>query len=140
MLRYIRWLWWTVYYAVTPRPKKLESFVQKLERTEKPWWRFKPNVWHNAPASQWEIRFASDRDYTEQRMLEIEVSVSMETGQIVGMTVYDELLKSHKQQLAELDAIIEKHGTCSDECKRMLGYFRRDPKLLKLATTRARTD
>ena len=94
MYRFLRWVWWNAYYCWRPRPRDLRTWLARSMRCRPPWWRFRPHVWHNDAGGYWEVWFAEDRDYTERRVLVCDVSVSLETGQVVGLKVWDEVLKA----------------------------------------------
>ena len=97
MKRFAIWLFWRVWYLgrmqPRPGPKSLEKLFVRQDRTRWPWWKFKPHLRHNGDGSQWEIWFAEDRCYSERTTIEATVHRSDDTGEIVGLTIYDETLR-----------------------------------------------
>jgi hypothetical protein len=92
MSKTIIWMFWNVAYLFRPKPTTLMQYVQKGMRTRSPWWKFKPNVWHNRDGKQWHITFEDERNHTKEGSLKCRVHIGVESKRIVGLTVYDETL------------------------------------------------
>ena len=61
-----------------------------------PW--FKSYLWRNDDGRSWVVTFKSDTDYSTSLLLPVEACISRDTGEIVGFTVYDEILEHTAQQ------------------------------------------
>lgn len=96
-MKYIKWGFWTLIYLFRPIPQELGSYLQKGERTRAPWWRFKPCIYHNDDGKQWEIWLEHEQGYVEKKTIPVEVCIGMDSGRIVGITIFDETLKSNKK-------------------------------------------
>lgn len=92
-LKYFAWAWWCLFYAVTPRPKDLGDFIISHSRRRVPWWKFKPNVYHSDDGKQWRVSFKGEDSYTRTMQLQVEARIDRETEEIVGLTIWDEILK-----------------------------------------------
>ena len=110
--KYAMWAFWSLAYLFRPTPRELGACLLRGQRTRKPWFKFAPHVWHNDNGFQWNIYFSGSSDYVEHRRVPIEVHVDMDTGAIVGFTVFDELLTSD----ARLK--MDRWSTSIDELKR----------------------
>lgn len=99
MKKIFAWLAWKAFYAVQPMPAKLGPFLKRVERTQYPWRKFKPCVYHNDSLSEWHVMLSDERSYTERRTIEVECLVGMESGRVVGFDIWDELLEA-KQEAA----------------------------------------
>ena len=95
---YLRWLGWMLYYLPRRRPKELGPWLIRAERTRPPWWKFKPNVWHNDHGRQWEVYFKDDMDFCRIQTMQVDAHISQETGEIVGLTIYDETLRPQAEE------------------------------------------
>jgi hypothetical protein len=93
MLTYLKWIYWKIYYLFRPCPKELLPLLIQGERTRPPWWRFKPYMWHNDEGNQWEIYFTEERDYTQVQDIRVTAHIGLDTGKIIGLTIWDENLK-----------------------------------------------
>lgn len=91
--KYVSWLWWTCYYAVTPRSKDFGHYIRSLERRRVPWWKFQPHIYHRDGWSAWECSWKQGRHYVSKMMLQVEAHIDCETEEIIGVTVYDEICK-----------------------------------------------
>lgn len=92
--RYLKWLFWTVVYAFRRRPKGFFSILKKALRCRRPWWKFRPSVYHNDEGREWEVFLANEDTYTRRCCIpDCEVAISRETGHVIGVTLYDEILR-----------------------------------------------
>jgi hypothetical protein len=91
-VKYVRWLFWSVVYLFRHRPTTVQELMTWAIRTCKPG-KFKPHVIRNDRWKGWDVWFENEADYTERRTIEIEAKVSIASGRIVGMQVYDETLE-----------------------------------------------
>ena len=130
---YLRWIFWSCWYAFRPRSKDLGAFLLRSERTAWPRWKFQPSVYHNELGNQWHVCFSGDRDYTEYRMIGLDVQISVETGAIVGLEIFDEMLLPLSERLRAFMALMDEFGHASEQVARNLEYLARDPVLHKLA-------
>ncbi len=90
----VKWAFWNAVYLFRPSSKDLAAYLTRGGRTRWPWRKFKPAVLRNDDGKQWEIYLSDDMSYTDsQVMLKVLAHISMETGNIVGFTVWDETLK-----------------------------------------------
>lgn len=94
MLKYIKWLLWVLFYSVQPSPKDLMAYITRGLRIRPPWWTFKPCIWHNDAGRQWEIHFEEEQSFVQAETLKIDVHRGFDTNRIVGLTIWDEKLKS----------------------------------------------
>ena len=93
-MTYIRWIFWTLYYAVSwRRDNSLEWAINRAMRTRRPWWKFKPCVWHNE-YGWWDVYLSEDDHYVSREVLDVEVFRDFETKHIVGIRLYDSQLKT----------------------------------------------
>lgn len=95
MKRFLAWLFWRTFYLgrVQSRRKPLEVWFRRLDRTRWPWQKFKPHVWYNDDGNQWHVYFTDERCYVESRELRVKAYIGDDTGDIVGLTIYDETLR-----------------------------------------------
>ena len=93
MTSYIRWAFWSVVYLFRIKPKDLDDWMLRTERTWKPWFKFKPHVWHNDNGKLWEIHLDNERNYSKTVNITLDVEVGLETGKIVGFRIYDSQLQ-----------------------------------------------
>jgi hypothetical protein len=89
----LKWACWKVAYLFRPEPETLFQWVLKATRTRAPWWKFEPYIWHNKDGRQWHITFTDERNHTQEGTLKCRIHVGIESGNIVGLTIYDETLK-----------------------------------------------
>lgn len=101
MGKFMTWLFWTVCYACRPVPQSLDKIVLRTIRTQWPWRKFRPSIWHNDDGKQWHICFTDEQDFTERRSLTVDCHIGMESGDIVGFVVWDEVLRATKAAKAE---------------------------------------
>ena len=92
-MRYLTWLMWTFAYLFRPKPTELVAYLTRSERTRPPWWKFKPSLYHNDAGKQWEIWFDNESCYSQTSVISVTAHVGMESGEIVGFTIWDETLK-----------------------------------------------
>ena len=97
MKRWFAWAFWSVVYLFRRQPTDLDRYLLRITRTSLPWWRWKPNVFRNEDGRMWEVQLTNEATYSERRTLTIDVKVSMETGRIVGLDLWDELLKDGRR-------------------------------------------
>ncbi len=90
---YLRWIFWTGAYACRAKPGDLAGYLLRSKRTRPPRWKFRPSLFHNENGKQWEIRFDDESSYSRREVLQVEVQRGMETGRIVGLTIWDEKLR-----------------------------------------------
>lgn len=95
-MSYLRYYFWSAYYAVFGMPNGSEQFSAYILRTMPPW-PFQPYVYHSEAGKQWQVYFKGDPDYTERRTISLDVHVSQETGEIVGFKVSDWQLREPPQ-------------------------------------------
>jgi hypothetical protein len=91
--KYLLWVLWSFYYLPQRRPKDLESYIIRMQRTRKPWWKFQPFCYYNEDGKQWEIRFTDESDYVKTGTIKAEIHIGQESGNIVGLTFWDENLE-----------------------------------------------
>ena len=94
VIKTILWLFWHAVYVFRPVPKSLEAFLIREWRLQPPWQRFKPYIYHNEEGSQWEVRWKDSQTFTRLQDLRVEAHVDTETGEIVGVTLWDEVLRA----------------------------------------------
>jgi hypothetical protein len=92
-MKYIKWFFWKIWYLFIPESRDLLTYLIKLDRIRSPWWKFKPSMYHNDDGKEWEIWFEHEQGYTEKRTIQVEAVIGMDTGNIVGITIFDEVLK-----------------------------------------------
>ena len=99
MYRFLRYLFWRLYYLPQRRSRDLASYLIRGQRCWWPWRKFRPSVYHNDDGRCWQIWFANDRAHTlaGKPVVLADVDVSMETGAIVGLTIYDTDLDAVRQ-------------------------------------------
>lgn len=116
MIRFTRWLFWTVAYAFLPKPATLDEALLRGRRTWWPWKQFKPCCYHNDDGGFWQVWFADDEAHTvSSQRLRADVDVSMETGEIVGLTIYDYDLNSLRST-ADILRASRKDGPTDGHC------------------------
>lgn len=92
-MKYMRWLAWSAYYLFIPESKDFGWYMQKIIRTRKPWKKFRPNLFHSDAGRQWQIWFSDEMSYTVSGLtLKVDAMISEETGQVVGLDIWDESL------------------------------------------------
>lgn len=99
MTRFVRWLFWTLAYAIIlPKPKTLDTVLRRGQRTWWPWRKFKPCARHNDIGGFWEVYLADDPSYTtSRRRLIVDLHISRAMENVVGFDVYDSDLKRSKE-------------------------------------------
>ena len=105
IFRYLRWLAWTLWYLPQRQPRYirldgLRAQLLRMERTRRPWWKWKPGIWHNTDGRQWHVTFSDEQDYTICGTLKAELHIGQETGDIVGLTIFDETLRAKAKATA----------------------------------------
>lgn len=99
-MRLIVWFFWIVVYAFRPKPRDLQPFLIRGKRRRLPWWKFRPYVWHDEHRRRWGVWFDDDEGYTEVSDLKgVEIHRSMETHQIVGLTIPERVLKGKQEAI-----------------------------------------
>ena len=93
MIRFLRWLGWSAWYLVRRRPRDFDGYLRAAMRCRPPWWKFRPNVYHNQDGCMWQVYLVDEQSYTERRTLTLDVMVGMETGRITGLDLWDEQLE-----------------------------------------------
>jgi len=88
-MKLAKWFFWTLAYLVRPRPRDLDGLIRKGIRTRKPWWTFKAHLFHNADGRQWQIYLTDEQSYTRRGGIEADLHIGMDTGDIVGLTIWD---------------------------------------------------
>ena len=76
----------------------LQDYIRRLNRTRKPWYKFKPSIRYHDPnkkhprLGRYDIYLygADERFFTNRMNLDIDVYVSTDTGKLVGLRLYDE--------------------------------------------------
>lgn len=96
--KYARWAFWSAWYLFHRTPNELGAWLVRSERTRPPWWTFKPTVWHNDHGRQWEVYFKDDPDYCRIQTMQVDAHISRDTGEIVGLTIYDETLRPQAEE------------------------------------------
>ncbi len=86
------WLFWRAVYLFDFRRPAIEYWwLVKSERLRSPWWKFRPNVFHNEPGKMHEVRLDNESSYTEaRRTITVDVHVGHGSGRIVGFDIWDE--------------------------------------------------
>ncbi len=93
-MKWLRWIMWSLLYAARPRPKELAGYLRQTERTWPPWRKFRPNVYRSDEGKEWHVWFRDERAYTISRQsLQVDLHIGMESGEIVGLDIWDESLK-----------------------------------------------
>ena len=88
---YFRWAFWSLVYLCRRRPKSLDQWLIRTTRCRKPWWKFKPSIFHNAHGKMWQVFFKDEHCCFERANLQVEVGRT-ESGEIVAMNIWDEML------------------------------------------------
>jgi hypothetical protein len=98
---FLRWLFWRAYYLLPPYPRDLSGFLLFQRRTRCPWKKFKPYMYHSDNGEHWDVWFNDAMCYTKRVSLPVEIDVCNETGQIVGLTIFDEVVKQDWREVGE---------------------------------------
>lgn len=99
MKRLLRYLFWRLVYVFRRRPRTFDAFLLWGTRCRPPWWKFKPSLFRNDAGNQWEVYLANERCHMKRGILAVELHIGCDTGQIVGFTVFDEVLKAIDEEL-----------------------------------------
>ena len=91
-VKYIKWAFWNCYYTIM-RPRTVLAMIPMMERCRAPWWKWKPSVWHNEHGRMWHVTLSDESYYVESRQISADVYISQETGNIIGMNLFDEQLR-----------------------------------------------
>lgn len=91
--RYARWILWSLYYLPQPRPRDLVRGITRIERLRKPWWKWRPNAWHNDDGKEWHITLSDESFYVRRMKLEVDAYITHDGERIVGFDVWDETLR-----------------------------------------------
>lgn len=93
MMKYLRWLLWTLWYLPQPRPRRLNPWLPRSLRCRKPWAKFRPSVWRNDGGREWEICLDDEPSYTiPAAKILVDLQIGRESGKIVGLDISDSLL------------------------------------------------
>lgn len=93
-MKLLRWLLWSCYYL----PQRcrygrdwnsLDAYLLRTERTRWPWKKFRPNLSRSTLGNRWDVWLKGDPSYTARRILDLEVMISEETGEIIGLKLWD---------------------------------------------------
>ena len=90
--RFAVWLVWNIVYFFRRRPLDLDEVLLKGKRCWWPWKKFTPSAWHNDDGHFWHVWFTDEEAYTEHRTIDVECHIGMESGDIVGLNVWDKML------------------------------------------------
>ena len=91
--RWYSWAFWSVVYLPVPWSTDLGKSLIRISRTVPPR-RWKPHVFRNDDGHMWQVLLKNQATYTTQKTMKLDVHVSQETGEIVGLNLWDELLKT----------------------------------------------
>lgn len=98
---FARWAFWRTWYLFhRERDGGVEELVRWMQRSNRkrwPWWTFKPHLYRNDDGNMWQVYLSDESTYTERRTLKLDVHISQDTGDIVGMNLWDETLKGTKE-------------------------------------------
>lgn len=92
-MSYLCWAFWCCYYVLVGFPPTIEGWITATERTRAPWWKFTPFAYHNDDGRYWEVVLRDDSYYACRRTITVDVLVSQETDEIVGLHLFDEVCK-----------------------------------------------
>ncbi len=93
-MKWLRWIMWSLFYAVRPRPEDLAGYLRRIGQTSPPWRTFRPNVYRSDEGKEWHVWFRDEQAYVISRQsLQVDLHIGMESGEIVGLTIWDESLK-----------------------------------------------
>jgi len=87
--KYLTWIMWVLWYLPQPRTRNLEKSITRGMRLRRPWWRFKPNIRHNDGMSEWQVWLKDTPCYSEVVMMPMDISRCQDTGEIVGIDLWD---------------------------------------------------
>lgn len=107
--KFILWLFWNIVYAFKKHSTDFGDGMVMIERCV--WPRtFKPYVRHNDDGNMWHVYFTDERDYVQRQPIDVEVHIGEESGDIVGLTIWDETLakKTMDEKSPEPDATMER--------------------------------
>ena len=97
MKRFTVWLFWRVWYVgrmrPRPGPKSLEIWCTRAIRCRWPWKKFNPHIWHNDDGKMWEVWLSDEQCYGESRRMTLDVLIGRDSGDIVGLKLYDSDLR-----------------------------------------------
>lgn len=109
MLKFARWLFWVVVYAFRPTSTQSpEGYLTRCLRTIWPWAKFRPGAWHNDDGNQWHVTLTDEREFTQPRTITLDCHIGFESGDIVGFTIYDEILKRNNPGNAVLKELAKR--------------------------------
>ena len=93
-MKLFRWVFWSFIYGFRREPHDLKSWLTRSTRTWPPWWKFKPIAYRNDDGKMWQIWLKDEVAFTRSRqMLNVELQIGQESGEIVGLNIWDENLK-----------------------------------------------
>jgi hypothetical protein len=96
-VKWLRWILWSLYYAVQRRPVEFDDYMQQATRTWPPWRKFRPGMWHNDDSGMWHIYFTDEAAYSIPcQQLEVELHIG-ESGEVVGINIWDACLDAKKE-------------------------------------------
>ena len=101
-MSYIRWLFWELVYLFRRTPKDLGGFLIMSHRRRRPWWKFKPNLFHSDAGSEWHIYFEDAQCYTASRiMLMVDLHIAFDGSRVTGLNIWDESLEKAKKEYVD---------------------------------------
>jgi len=93
----IWFFWWSAWQVrkCFGKPHMFHDYMWWTIKTSfPPWWKFRPYCHHNEYGKQWEVWFDNETTYTESRTIRVQAHIGMDSGRIVGLTIYDGALSS----------------------------------------------
>ena len=97
MIRFIVWMFWCFYYVCLPPSRDFKKYLLLCERTHPPWRKFQPNVYRNDDGNRWQIYLSDEPWYSEKRSIEVYCFIGIDSGDIIGFDIYDEILKGREK-------------------------------------------
>ena len=99
----LRWIFWESVYLFRREPREFGATLLKMDRTRKPWWKFKPHVRHNKLGKEWEVWLDDETTYVKGHVfLMVDLHVTRgDNLRVVGLTICDESLKAAMEPKTE---------------------------------------
>lgn len=91
-MKYIKFILWNIYYLFVPKSDNIVLWLRRDLRCRFPR-KFKPCLWHNEEGKQWEIVFTQESPVSQQMRLQVTADIGQDSGNIVGLTIWDETLR-----------------------------------------------
>jgi len=91
-------LFWKIWYWLTPEPKDINEYLSMIVRTSVTN-SFEPYIYYNLYGKQWEIYVSNEIDYVKRGTIKAEIHIGRESGNIVGLTIFEENLNKQYNQL-----------------------------------------